>query len=370
MNKKLLALSLVAMPCLIAQDSYKNNSSNKKTTGQQANYCTSQPKQCIDCECYTPAFYNLQCDCGFFIDVAFLYWYACETNLSYAAKLQVKNTGSTSASIVSFFSALQSIEFLDVSWNPGVRVGIGMNSKCDGWDYYLNWTYFCNKEKESISVPDYAFFSTSGTDVDPFLAEEGESFLTNPWTNFTIVLIDDNETSCPTFDKIAAKWHFTLNSIDLELGRKYWLSHCFNLRPFAGIRGAWTRIKFDTTSTRNAEADASGTVTRVNVSFNDQFNTDNWGVGLLGGLQPNWYFCENFLLYGNFDLALIWGKFKIKKAESYFEENQTGTGPVETRISFNNNLMSKFFSNECYFRFSSWLALGRDLVLQSISHHS
>jgi len=44
-------------------------------------------------------------------------------------------------------------------------------------------------------------------------------------------------------------------------------------------------------------------------------------VGVLGGVQPNWHFCSNFILYSNFDMALIWGQSEEKKREktSYFD---------------------------------------------------
>lgn len=105
MNNKLLALSLIASPVLMAQDGgmssdYGNGNGNKSY--EQSGYCNTccckpccckpccvpKPKKCIDCECYTPAYYDLQCTCGFFADVAFLYWYARETNLSYALQVQ------------------------------------------------------------------------------------------------------------------------------------------------------------------------------------------------------------------------------------------------------------------------------------------
>ncbi|NGX27439.1 MAG: hypothetical protein K940chlam6_01375 [Chlamydiae bacterium] len=343
MNKKLLALSLVAMPGLMAQET-----SETKTTHEQTGYCNTccctpcccvpKPKKCIDCECYTPAFYDLQCDFGFFLDAAFLYWYARETNLSYGLKIQAKERTFVNGTVIlpDLVFAPQSYQHLGTQWDPGVRVGAGFNSECDGWDYYLNWTYFHNKKKSSETVP-----STYGLGLPPTpnLAAEDEFLLLNPWINASF---HDFSTDAPvmTFDKIAAKWRFNFNQIDLELGRKYWLSRCFNLRPYTGLRGAWTKTKFRTKSTRVRSVTNDGD---YDISFKDRFRTRNWGAGLLGGIQPNLYFCSNFLLYGNVDVALIWGEFEVKKRENYVQSFTNTVGEQTLDPSYSNSSTNKFF---------------------------
>ncbi len=345
MNKKLLALTLIAAPGLMAQETSDTNQ-----TQEQTGYCNTcccnpcsckpccvpKPKKCIDCECYTPAFYDLQCDCGFFLDAEFLYWYARETNLSYGVKVKAQERTFANGEVTdpTLVFAPQTYEHLSTQWDPGFRVGVGFNSGCDGWDYFLHWTYLRNRKSSSTSVPNS--YSLEG---DPTLASNEEEFLINPWINMSFHGLNP-DSHFISFDKINAKWRFTLNVVDLELGRKYWLSRCFNLRPYAGLRGAWTRVTFRTKSFRNFES--SDLI--FNATFKDRFKTRNWGGGFLGGIQPTWYFCSNFALYSNFDAALIWGDFENKKKENYLSERTTNGSSVTTTTdpSYSNESKSKF----------------------------
>ncbi|NGX59141.1 MAG: hypothetical protein KR126chlam3_00288 [Chlamydiae bacterium] len=306
--------------------------------------CTPKPQESIDCECYTPAFYDLQCDCGFFIDGQFLYWYARETNLPYAARLILKESNAVNIDKVSL-GYVKKLEHFDTKWEPGLRVGIGVNSKCDGWDYYLNWTYFHNSEKQSRKLP---------LDVtNPTL--ENEIFL-NPWLNSTNFLFFSLGT--PTsrtfslFNTIAAKWETRFNQIDLEIGRKYWLSRCFTLRPYAGIRGARTKTVFSEKGTRGPLLDEIfGGVSKFFSQSTDRFKNRLWGAGFFLGLQPNWYFCRNFILYANLDGALLWGEFQSKKKESLFSSginNSTNTIFVDLRHT----------SKDSFFTMSALIDLG------------
>ncbi|NGX59142.1 MAG: hypothetical protein KR126chlam3_00289 [Chlamydiae bacterium] len=191
----------------------------------------------------------------------------------------------------------------------------------------------------------------------PFLGSSEEFFLINPWINASFH--GDTEAPFLSFDKINAKWRLSFNSVDLELGRKYWLSKCFNLRPYAGLRGAWTRTTFRTKSLRNISFEIeikpnigpdilSDEV--LDANFKDRFKTRNWGAGLLGGIQPTWYFCSNFALYSNLDMALLWGECENKKREKYqtitistkISPNQ-GDPITFTDPSYRNLSKSKFF---------------------------
>jgi len=329
MNKQLLALSLVAAPGLMAQEAPESSNTHEQT-GYCNTCCVPKPKKCIDTEAYTPAFYDLQCDCGFFFDVEFLYWYAQETDLSYALKLQ--STPRTDQVVnPELVFAPQKYQSINTKWDPGFRIGVGWNSECDGWDYYLNWTYYRNKSSNSTSVPD-----TYNSNGDIGLAAEGEEFLLNPWINQSFHGIN-SASDLLTFDKVSAKWRMSFNQVDLELGRKYWLSRCFNLRPFAGLRGAWTRTNFTTKSFR----DFTDEVSTTDIDFKDKFKSRDWGVGFLGGIQPTWYFCDNFALYSNMDVALLWGDFEVKKSESYVcVVDQSGTVTIDPNYS--NTSTNKF----------------------------
>ena len=266
--------------------------------------CKPEFKKCIDQDCYARQFYDLQCDFGVFIDVEFLYWYANESDLTYAYK-NVKEDISTSSS--DRFLLPTKVFAMGSEWDPGVRVGVGYNFACDGWDTYLSWTYMHNTREERQSVPK---FTTNQFD----LLGDGTEVLMSPWVyNYPRI---DAFDEAPIFNKSFASWEMSYNVVDLELGRKYWISKCFNLRPYAGIRGGTLEVEFDVNNIGDyAISEGIGLVHDLFKS-NVSFRNNNWGVGFLTGFQPTWYFTRCFALYGNASLALLWGVDDVKRKET------------------------------------------------------
>ncbi len=260
--------------------------------------CVPKPKKCIDCECYVPPFYDLQCDWGMVTYADFLYWYANEGNLSYAMVVEA----ATNIIVPSVLLQPKSTKHLGTQWDPGFRVGIGWNSGFDGWDVDANWTWYHNKKSSSVSVAPF--------DFDESLSP-GQLAIVDPWNTGGFGGVD-TVTLAPfpnLFDTISASWKFFLNEIDLDLGRKFWLSRRFAIRPYAGGRGAWATTQF-----KNV---ASGTLLGSGIVLSDRFKDTFWGAGLLCGIQPEWFMSPSYTLFANLDTSLLWGQFTIKKKENY-----------------------------------------------------
>lgn len=299
MKHQFLALSLLAASGLMAQNnemqsSQMTSSSCGDPCAPCKPCCVPQPRKCIDCECYTPSYYNLQCDWGAFVSVDFLYWYSGESGTPYAVAYT-----PTPAFTVGSVSTVENVPFSNSStgtgWDPGFRVGLGWNTACDGWDLYLNWTYYHNRKGVSSSFTSPAF--GQAPDIDNAV---------------TVITSTDGHGINIPYAYISSNWAFNLNSIDLELGRKTYLSRYLTIRPFAGVRGAWTRTDLITRpSTQGAVTVANGVVANLNVR--DHSINRYWGVGFVAGIQPNFYFMPNFSLFANADFALIWGKLRAQK---------------------------------------------------------
>jgi len=292
--KKLLAISLTLAASSLSAGS----------CGCSESCCPTEKAACIDCVCYTPQFNNLDCDCGFFISADFLYWYARETKLSYAAEFIMKpavdvlppfNPDTRIAAFPTDY------KYLNTSWDPGFRIGLGWNMGCDGWDLSANWTYYHNHRKDSCSVPVF-------TGDSPL---EGETGLCDRWNNMSLF-------GTPIWDRVSAKWSLHFNQIDLELGRKYWLSPCFTMRPYAGLRGAWSKTKFNVKGELGPKFIAPDIDERME-SSTDNSNSRLWGVGFTTGIQPTWYFCRSLSLFSNLDASLLWGRFKGQQSEQIFK---------------------------------------------------
>ncbi|NGX38344.1 MAG: hypothetical protein K1000chlam2_01517 [Chlamydiae bacterium] len=294
MKKTLIALSLAYTFQIIAQE-----------PSNDLNCCTPEPKKCIDCECYTPPYYNLQCDCGVFVAVDFLYWFGKETGLIYALKNETVELSPVfigNNNVAPFQVAPRTFKWMEESWDPGVRVGLGFSESRDGWDLFFTWTYFHTEKRQSISVKDN--FSLSANN---FPLEES---LISPWV--TPELSPGTSNVLDFFNVIKAKWRLNFNVFDLELGRNYWLSPCFSMRPYIGLRGGWTKTLF----TNQPILDLIVGPTEIFGIHDIPFTNHFWGAGLLGGFQPNWHFGCGFSLFGNADLALLWGRFESKRKET------------------------------------------------------
>jgi|SRR6185437_447726 len=133
-----------------------------------------------------------------------LYWKATEDNLTFASKVTENGTQ-------------QSLETPHFNWKPGLRLGLGgFFGKYDQWDLYCNWTYLYSKASNSVSV-------TSSSD-----------FLMTDWWDGT------------DFTNASAKWTLDYNTLDMEVGRNYFISKKVCFRPHVGVRGAWIHQKYNT----------------------------------------------------------------------------------------------------------------------------
>ncbi|MDN3506919.1 MAG: Lpg1974 family pore-forming outer membrane protein [Simkaniaceae bacterium] len=307
MKKTLLALSLAAAGQLAADC---NDCCEP--------CCVPQPKKCIDCECYTPKYYDLQCACDFFGTVDFLYWYGKETGLSYALRGEIVPTQGNATDLIPSVSASREVKWMEESWDPGVRVGIGANDVfCDGWELYFYWTYYHTNKNQKTSIEGF------------------DKFLINPWgadTNaqalINVSILENIPAGSSNTNEIKAKWELDYNTFDLELGRNYWLSRCFSMRPYMGIRGGWTKTRFKTAEDQAflSPLDETDVFLSSSANFKNRF----WGVGLSGGFQPNWHLGCGFSIFGNADIALLWGCFDLVRDGFFTALSIDSSGGTET----------------------------------------
>ncbi len=268
--------------------------------------CCASPTPCkdIDCTCFTPQWYNMACDCGFFGSVDFLYFYGKETNLSYAAKIKIPNEITfTDQGASNFVGSPTKFEYLDAKWDPGVRVGFGWNMPCDGWDLVAYWTYYRNTSSQSKSV----------SNPPSTLPVPGGSVLISQWRNtLSLTLNPDGFVT-----KVKGNWEFCLNNLDLVVGKRYWLSRCFTLRPFGGLRFFWSETDFTVKSSRPAFNSSVGADNQITIAAEDKFRNKTWASGLVAGIEPTWFFSPCFSLYSGWAVALGWGNHKLRKEETY-----------------------------------------------------
>lgn len=266
-------------------------------------YCVEVAPTCktenVNC-CEDVVNCNQSSCCGKFLFFGdFLYWFARETDLSYA--LEVKSTffGPDPNFLI---ESPSQYEYLGTRWDPGFRVGLGYITE-GGLDMTLSWTYFKNKKRNSVSV--LAFDTFPGNDIKS---------LVNPWVD---IGLNGGNNLAILYDQITGKYELKLNYADIQFGYKFCVGRCFSIRPYFGGRGAWTETDFHTFANY-------GPATYLTVADYQQtsrifFKNHYWGAGILSGFQPV-IKSGFFSLYGNFDASLVWGKAKGNKCEKELAE--------------------------------------------------
>jgi hypothetical protein len=170
----------------------------------------------------------------------------------------------------------------DWDYQPGMRIGAGFYLNHDAWNLDFNWTW--------LNITDYkkANAQTPGVLV-PF-------FMTG--INTPTAVYGTTAT---------ANWHAKYNTLDIRLGKPYYVSRYLVMNPHFGVRGASIRQHFS--------AHFFGTTpTAGTVHHGDN---DFWGVGSRAGLDSKWILGKGWCLMGNIAASLLFGKFEIKQNMQY-----------------------------------------------------
>lgn len=183
--------------------------------------------------------------------------------------------------------SLKDIDF--GKWEWGFRAGLGYNFEHGEWDAYLNYTYFNESSSSHTST------ETSGTvyvqpDMSTVLANPSSTGFSAPYAAVRFV------------NKATSQYKFSLNRIDLELGRDFFVARHLALRPHIGLMTAWIRQH---QTSRYTGLDLGNNTATV-------YNQNHfWGIGPRGGINTKWYLCNGFHIMGNMSGALTYGRFDM-----------------------------------------------------------
>ena len=236
-----------------------------------------------------------------FLTADLLVWQAHENGLGYVIKDNGSNLNKSHTREPHF------------NWDPGFRIGFGINTPHDGWDLYANWTYYHTKARSHVS---------NGTEYPVFA---------NP-----------AYVGGDTFTSSNAQWKLNLNMIDVELGREFFVSKWLTLRPFIGLRNAWVyqRMNVD----YNAVTVAISPGPSAGSSYFTDMKCQFWGMGVRPGLDTQWGVGSGFSFFGNTSLSLLYGFFHQTQDQSSVlsttttsyignqHSNRVGRAIVETEL--------------------------------------
>lgn len=279
---------------------------------------------------------HLECE-RFSANLDFLYWKADEDDLEYATKMVA--TPVTDHSDVS--TKLLPLHF---SWDPGFRLGFGYTfNHFDSWALNLSWTHIQNHAHGSASA--------LGTE-----AQVGDVNTIIPIWNTLFQELTHGAT------KASAHWKVNFNTIDLSLGRSFFLSKRFVLNPFIGFRGALIdqhyKAKYNTLI---LPAEEAPTFTQELVF---KAKNDFGGFGLRGGGEFLWHFNQHWNLFTQLSGSALYGKFQVKM------KNLNGQGLIEGEIP---SSPLNFYASEKFWRvrlnFEESIGLGWETYFHCDRYH-
>lgn len=246
----------------------------------------------------------------FYSEASFTYWTAHEEGLTFALIEDDATVGT--------YSPVSNVVTPDFDWRPGFQLGAGMDFCHDGWDVFLNYTWFQSSHNtRSISI------DPAGTPdiVDAYWLVNQPFFITNLTSDPPILHFYENAH---------AKWGLRLNVFDLELGRNCYLSRRMTLRPYVGLKGMWERQSYGLNFNHIS---MTGVDTFTSIMYN---KLSNWGIGVRTGFNTAWHFYDSFSLLGEFAITGLWEQFKTHRKDSMIQPVAGFGSAPGTAVSVNN----------------------------------
>lgn len=217
-----------------------------------------------------PAGFAAEQGIGFSVYGDFIYWEARQANIGFAASAFPTNPTASVAIGQSYAPSFK--------YKPGFKAGIDFDLGHDNWDLNIDYTWLNGSSGKNV-------VSSSTSDLIALYSTSSQAALTK-------------------LTSADGEWFFHYNLINMELGRDYYISQYLTLKPYFGLSGAWNNQKeviHYTSSTYD--------VTK-------HYSQHYWGIGFDTGLNTNWFFDENWSIYGNFALMNLWSKYRVNSSET------------------------------------------------------
>lgn len=236
---------------------------------------------CIQSAYNEPANFLLSpCPWDFWVDASFTYWTAYEEGLVLA--ISDSNVSSLPTS-----TPLQRVAlFQDTKWEPGFKIGLGLDLGHDDWSAFAEYTWFRSRTTTSETAP-------SG--LPP-------GSTTPSWvpTNYGI----ENEIARITVRALSSVWRLNMDVLDVGLTRPYYQGTHLIVAPLAGVRAAWIR--------QNLRIHPTPFITSAfGVNTNAVFHnkSQSWAVGPRGGLQGKWHLGYGFRIEGDMTASILFTQY-------------------------------------------------------------
>lgn len=186
----------------------------------------------------------------------------------------------------------------NMTWRPGVRVGLGWNTPYDFWDVNLGWTYYFNKSVTNRAQPDIDIYNSGEEGFWPY------------WAVPRSTTASSTARSREFFQNMQGTWKLNYNTLNLELGRSLYFTKAVALRTHFGLQTGWIHQSMGVSYERTANAYQANNGELVNGK------SDFWGFGLRTGLEGEWMLGYGFSILGKSAISALSGRTQARRLQS------------------------------------------------------
>ncbi|WP_316359331.1 Lpg1974 family pore-forming outer membrane protein [Candidatus Neptunichlamydia sp. REUL1] len=261
-----------------------------------------------------------------FVTADFIWWKATQDGLNYAMSGVASPANFDQLSSTVGVTGRGSVSDPSFGWDPGFKVGLGLNLSHDGWDLYTQYTWLhssASSSSKGIGITNSVNSVVAAIALDPAL--------NNAVRN--------------------ADWDLHFNVIDLELGRSFYLSQYLVIRPHFGLKGTWQEQDFKTKITADSSSFSPDLAT---ASYNSHQDHDTWGLGIRGGVNLAWYMTKSWSIFGNVAWSAMWTHYDVDRKDqlTLLDNSETNLQLVNTEM---NNYRVRYVSElELGLRWEMW----------------
>lgn len=231
-----------------------------------------------NCAYNAPARIDPACGWDAWLSLSFIYWQPKEGCLSLGSD-RTDHLRSGNYFNCDFIA-------METNYHPAFKIGAGMSFCRDDWTLFAEYTWFNSEDNTSYDLGSKFILGRT---------------LSTPW-------IDDNilNTIGNNISALRSHWELSLNIVDLDLGRPYFVGQKLIFKPFYGLRGGTIDQLYVQKVTFNSYT------SDVPVYAYSHNKSNSWILGPRAGLGTDWMLGCHYRIYGNLAAALFYQNFDIK----------------------------------------------------------
>jgi hypothetical protein len=168
---------------------------------------------------------------------------------------------------------------MDYMYRSGFQLGLGLLSDFDNWDTFAQYTWLRSHQDTSAGAPQ------SGS-ILPFWGHPSNVFISS------------------AVSVASGHWFLSLDVLDLELARSYYVGTRLTFRPYFAGRAAWIKQKF------TAIYDCTS-----HISYQVFNSSHSWGIGPEAGLTAHWLLGYGFRIIGTLEADILFTRYNLSTNE-------------------------------------------------------